>query len=75
MMLVKLTGWPVPFQIEISRRKGLARYERLYKECESREVEDVGHWFLKFPAWNHIREPLTIEPILTGLPLGMSLVN
>lgn len=47
MILVKLRGGAVHFEIEVGRLKGLARDERLCKECESGEVEDVSHWLLK----------------------------
>ena len=38
----------------------MAREERLCKEC-SREVEDVCHWLLHFPAWDIARRPLVEE--------------
>ena len=40
------------------RRRGIAREERVCKECESGEVEDVEHWLLRCAAWKTLREPL-----------------
>ena len=34
------------------------REERVCKECDSGEVEDVCHWLLQCSAWDHLRQPL-----------------
>ena len=31
---------------------GVKRKERICKECNSGEVEDVVHWLLRCPLWN-----------------------
>ena len=31
----------------------MKREERVCKECNSGEVEDVGHWLLQCSAWDH----------------------
>ena len=36
----------------------MCREERVCKECESGEVEDVEHWILRCVAWKTLREPL-----------------
>ena len=60
-MMMKLRGGTAAFQIEVGRWKGVAREERLCKECSSREVEDVYHWILRCPAWDIVRQPLVEE--------------
>jgi len=40
------------------RWHGLKREERVCKECDSGEVEDVCHWILQCSAWNSLRQPL-----------------
>ena len=42
--MLKLRGGTAAFQIEMGRWYGVKREERVCKECDSREVEDVGHW-------------------------------
>ena len=37
---------------------GVAREERVCKESESGEVEDIEHWLLSCAAWKTLREPL-----------------
>ena len=39
-------------------KEGMRREERVCKECESGEVEDVEHWLLRCVAWKTLREPL-----------------
>ena len=46
------------FKIEVGRWQGVERKERICKECQSEEVEDVCHWLLQCPAWDHLRRPL-----------------
>ena len=75
MMLVKLRGGTAPFQIEIGRWKGIARDERICKECESGEVEYVSHWLMKCPAWDLLQEPLTADPLLAVMLPGLSPVE
>ena len=36
----------------------MKREERVCKECDSGEVEDVCHWLLQCSAWNSLRQPL-----------------
>ena len=36
----------------------MKREERVCKECDSGEVEDVCHWLLQCSAWDHLRQPL-----------------
>jgi len=56
-MMIKLRGGTAAFQIELGRWQGVERKERTCKECQS-EVEDVCHWLLQCPAWDHLRRPL-----------------
>ena len=60
-MLMKLRGGTAAFQIEIGRWRGMKREERICKECQSGEVEDVCHWLLQCPTWDHLRQPLIRE--------------
>ena len=57
-MLVKLGRGTAPFQIEMGRWQGVERERRIFKECESEEIEDVCHWLLQCPTWEHLRIPL-----------------
>ena len=57
-MMIKLRGGTAAFQIEVGRWQGVERKERACKECQSEEVEDVCHWLLRCPAWDHLRLPL-----------------
>ena len=57
-MMLKLRGGTAAFQIEMGRWHGLKREERVCKECDSGEVEDVRHWLLQCSAWNSLRQPL-----------------
>ena len=46
-MMLKLRGGTAAFQIEAGRWHGfMKREERVCKECDSGEVEDVCHWLL-----------------------------
>ena len=56
--MLKLRGGTAAFHIEIGRWRGLKREERVCKECDSGEVEDVCHWLLQCSAWNSLRQPL-----------------
>ena len=58
-MMIKLRGGTAAFQIETGRWQGVAREERVCKECGSGEVEDVEHWLLRCAAWKTIREQFT----------------
>ena len=62
MMLMKLRGGTAEFQIEVGRWQGVMRDDRVCKECQSGEVEDVCHWLLQCLAWDHIRRPLLTQP-------------
>ena len=53
-----LRGGTAMFQMEMGRWHGLKREERVCKECDSGEVEDVCHWLLQCSAWGHLRQPL-----------------
>ena len=57
MMLIKIGGGTAAFQIKVGRWQGVTRDDRVCKECQSGEVEDVCHWLLQCPAWDHIRRP------------------
>ena len=59
-VLIKLRGGTAPFQMETGRWYGLKRRERVCKECDSGEVEDVVHWIwvIRCPAWTGHREAL-----------------
>ena len=46
-MLMKLRGGTAAFQVEVGRWRGVKRDERICKECQSGEVEDVYHWLLR----------------------------
>ena len=60
-MLMKLRGGTAPFQIEVGRWQGVDREERVCKDCQCQEVEDVCHWLIRCPAWDHLRQPLMTE--------------
>ena len=60
-MMLKLRGGTAAFQIEMGRWHGVKREERVCKECDSGEVEDVGHWLLQCSAWEDLRKPLLTE--------------
>ena len=57
-ILIKLRGGTAPFQMETGRWHGLKREERVCKECDSGEVEDVVHWMIRCPVWIGHREAL-----------------
>ena len=59
---LKLRGGTAAFQIEMGRWHRMKREERVCKECDSGEVEDVCHWLLQCSAWDHLRQPL-LEPM------------
>ena len=50
-IMIKLRGGTAQFQIETGRWKGVTRHERICKECDSGEVEDVEHWLMRCEAW------------------------
>ena len=54
-------GGTAPLQIESGRWRGLAREERVCRECERGEVEDVNHWLLSCPALAAEREDLLAD--------------
>ena len=47
--MLKLRGGTAGFQIETGRWRGggMTRQERICKEYNSGEVEDMDHWFMK----------------------------
>ena len=57
-MLLKLRGGTAAFQVELGRWHGVRREDRMCKECNSGEVEDVVHWLVRCPAWSRLRESL-----------------
>ena len=57
-MILKLRRGTAPVQVEMGRWRGVKREERICKECNSGEVEDVIHWLLRCPTWNSQRQPL-----------------
>ena len=57
-LILKLRGGTVAFQIEMGRWHGMKREERVCKECDSGEVEDVCHWLSQCSALDHLRQPL-----------------
>ena len=57
-MMLKLRGGTGASQIEMGRWHGMKREERVCKECDSGEVENVCHWLLQRSAWDHLRQPL-----------------
>ena len=50
--MIKLRGDTAAFQIETRRWRGLAREERVYKECENGEVKDIELWLLRCAAFH-----------------------
>ena len=60
-MMLKLRGGMAAFQIEMGRWHEVKREERVCKERDSGEVEDVGHWLLQCSAWDDFRKPLLAE--------------
>ena len=60
-MLMKLRGGTAPFQTAVGRWQGVDREERVCNDCQCQEVEDVCHWLIQCPAWDHLRQPLMTE--------------
>ena len=52
-MMLRLRGGTAAFQIEMGRWHGVKREDRICKECDSGEVEEVCHWLLQCSAWDH----------------------
>ena len=63
---VELRGGTAAFQIEVGRWKGVAGEERVCKECNSGEVEDVCHWMLCCHPWDIVRQPLVEDWTYSG---------
>ena len=72
-MLMKLRGGTAAVQIKAVRWQGVTRDDRVCKECQSGEVEDVCHGLLQCPAWDHIRRPLLTQPGMDIWPHGTSI--
>ena len=68
LMLMKLRGGTAAFQVEVGRWRGVNRDERICRVHG--EVEDVCHWLLRCPAWDHIRHPLFTAQTLRDLHEG-----
>ena len=73
MMLMKLRGGTAAFQMKVGKWQGVARDDRVCKECQSGEVEDVCHWLLQCPAWDHIRRLLLTQPRMDIWPQRTSI--
>ena len=58
MVMLKLRGGTAAFQVETGRWQGVMREDRVCKECNSGEVEDVTHWLLRCSAWSSHHQPL-----------------
>jgi hypothetical protein len=43
LMLMRLRGGPAPFEVEAGRWKGVPRENRICKQCQLSEIEDVTH--------------------------------
>ena len=54
-MMMKLRGGTACFHTEVGRWRGVTRQERVCKECDSGEVEDVGHRLMRCEAWESQR--------------------
>ena len=59
LMLMKLRGGTAAFQIEVGRWRGVKRRESMQRQ--SGDVEDVCHWLMQCPLWDHLRQPLINE--------------
>ena len=57
-VMLKLRGFTAAFQVETGRWQGVKREDRVCKECNSSEVEDVTHWLPRCSAWSSHRQPL-----------------
>ena len=62
VQLLAFRMFSTEFQIEVGRWQTVTRNNRVCKECQSGEVEDVCHWLLQCPTWDHIRQPLLTQP-------------
>ena len=57
-ILTKLRGGTAGLEIETGRWRVVSREERLCKNCQSGEVEDVEHFLLRFIGMVEEREKL-----------------
>ena len=57
-MLMKLRGGTAHFQVETGRWQGVAREDRVCRECDDGMIEDVHHWLLSCPEWSNLRQPI-----------------
>ena len=71
---VEVEGETVAFQIEMGRCTwhGKKREERVCKECDSGEVEDVCHWLMQCSARDHLRQLLLEAMEHGGIKGGLS---
>ena len=44
----------------------MRREERVCKECDSGEAEDVCLWLLQCSAWDHLRQPRALLEAMEG---------
>ena len=57
-MLTKMRGGTAHFQVETGRWQGVAREDRVCRECDDGVIEDVHHWMLSCPVWSNQRQPI-----------------
>ena len=57
-VMLKLRGGTEAFQMEKGRWQKVKREDRVCKECNSDEVEDVTHWLIRCPACSSHQQPL-----------------
>ena len=74
-MMIKLRGGTTAFHIEVGSWQGVEKKERTCKDCQSEEGEDVFHWLLQCPAWDHLRRPLVEEVSQCDGFQGQSLIK
>ena len=55
--MIKLRVGMAAFQIEVGRWQGVERKEKMCKEYQSGEVEDVCHWVLQCPPGTKSGDP------------------
>ena len=61
--MIKLRVGMAAFQIEVGRWQGVERKEKMCKECQSGEVEDVCHWVLQCPPGTKSGDPCMVEEV------------
>ena len=56
--MLKPRGGTAVFQVETGRWQGVKKEDRVCKECNGGEVEDVTHWLLRCSVWSSHCQPL-----------------